>query len=49
MATKKSKEKERLVIQLDREHREILNKIKEETGASFAEIIRRMISKEGAQ
>jgi hypothetical protein len=46
---KKSKEKERLVIQLDPEHRAILDKMKEKSGASFAEIIRRMISKEGGK
>jgi len=51
MAKKKAKKveaKERLMVQLDPEHRKILDGIKEKTGASFAEIIRRMI-KEGAK
>jgi hypothetical protein len=46
---KKSKAKERMVIQLDPGQRKILDRIKEETGASFAEIIRRLITKEGAK
>ena len=45
MRAKKSREKTRLVIQLDPEQRRILDKLKLETGASFAEIIRRMITK----
>jgi len=49
MAAKKRAEKERLVIQLDREQRKILDEIKQKTGASFAEIIRRLITKAGAQ
>ncbi len=44
MRPKKSKEKGRLVIQLDPEQRAILDRIKLQTGASFAEIIRRLIS-----
>jgi predicted CopG family antitoxin len=46
---KKSKAKEPLVIQLDRVHREILERIKKESGASFGEIIRRLISKKGEE
>ena len=44
MAAKKTKQKERLVVQLDPQQRKILDKIKAETGASFAEIIRRLIN-----
>jgi len=50
VASKKSKKrmgKERLIIQLDAEQREILDKLKQETGASFAEIIRRLIDAKG--
>ena len=44
---KKSKPKVRLVIQLDPEHRKVLDQIKDETGASYAEIIRRLIAAKG--
>jgi len=47
MAANKSKGKKRLVIQLDPEHRKTLDKMKGKTGASFSEIIRRLISKAG--
>jgi predicted CopG family antitoxin len=43
MAAKKSKAKGQLLIQLDPKHRKKLEGIKANTGASFSEIIRRMI------
>lgn len=46
---KKTGKKHRLVIQLGEKEREILDAIKAQTGASYSEIIRRMIAKEGAK
>jgi hypothetical protein len=48
MAPKKRKAKTPLMVQLDEAHRQILVEIKKETGASFGEIIRRMILKAGS-
>jgi hypothetical protein len=50
MKKKQKARTKRLVIVLDEAHRAVLDKIKADTGASFAEIIRRMIiAREGVR